>query len=75
MSGLGDIDWGPLLKYRAPEVECRCGAIFRRHAKGASVDGEFVVFLRNPCPVCEAATNPRRVSHDPEEWSFGGPGA
>ncbi len=61
------IDWTLFDKFKEPECECECGAVFRSYAKHVRVDNVFVGVTQKPCPSCgKTHDHLRRVSYDPE---------
>ncbi len=65
------IDWSVFDGDPELTVECRCGAVYRSHAKAIRDAGELCVVCRKACPKCGASTNPRRLSSDPERYVIG----
>jgi hypothetical protein len=62
------IDWTVFDQYPENTIECRCGAVYRSHAKMAESGGRLVLYSRKPCPACkESVGNARAVRGDPEE--------
>lgn len=62
-----NIDWQPFDKYPEDTITCQCGAVYKSHAKGKIVDGQFCIYTRKPCPACEKTYgHVRRASSEPE---------
>lgn len=66
---MNDIDWSPFDRLPEMTCYCRCGAVFRSHAKVAlNVPG---LVTRLACPACDKDNDCRRVSSDPETYKIG----
>lgn len=51
-------------------IYCKCGAVFRSHAK---IDMTILRSVsKDPCPSCSTRTNSRRTSFDTETMTLGG---
>ena len=60
-------DWLPHLKFPEDTCYCRCGHVFRSHAR---IDMERRRSIsRKPCPGCEKHDELRRVTSDQEVWT------
>ena len=54
-----------------PEANCycRCGKVFRSHAKGV-YKGSYRTITRKPCPGCGLNNDCNQISSDPESFSL-----
>lgn len=62
------IDWSPFDALPEMTCHCRCGAIYRSHAKGVRADGEIAMISRQPCPQCGSNQNLWKIASEPEIW-------
>lgn len=61
------INWSLHYKYPRDSITCRCGAVYRSHAKGISRNGTFTVATELPCPGCGSdIDHVRAASSEPE---------
>lgn len=63
-----EIDWSTFDKHPESECGCRCGGVFRSHAKMQGIN----LVSRKPCPDCGANNNLCRVLFAPESFVIGG---
>ena len=63
-------DWSKIEQYPKQTIECRCGAVFRAHARYSLIEGSVVT--KEPCPGCGSFNTVRAARSDPEVWSVGG---
>lgn len=69
MSLAQGIDWskrGPVTS----SCYCRCGCVFRSHAKNVKVGDRWWCVTQKPCPQCGSNEDVRRVSYDPESYTI-----
>lgn len=65
------VDWEPLLKYPESTVTCRCGAVYRSHAKCVAANGTLHRVTRKPCPACGASQDhTTSIRSDPETYTL-----
>lgn len=67
---LPNIDWTSFDKYAESSIVCRCGGIFRSHAKMKSGVTSMVLWTRKPCPSCGRHDSSISVKSDPEIMTF-----
>lgn len=67
---MSKINWSVFNNDPENNCYCRCGAIFRSHAKFVGVLGKMVA--RKPCPACGKNDDMQRVSSDPESFIIKG---
>jgi hypothetical protein len=62
------IDWSVFDAFPENTCYCRCGTVFRSHAKFVTDagDGKFGIVSRIACPACKLDNRLRQVSSDPE---------
>ena len=60
------IDWSSSDKYPEDTCSCRCGNVYRSHAKYTKEQG---LVSRKPCADCGKDNDLRRVESDPESFS------
>ena len=65
----GTIDWSIFNGDPEATCYCRCGAVFRSHAKGIYRVGYRSV-TRKHCPKCGQNDNCNRISFDPESFTL-----
>ena len=65
------INWDIVDKFPEDTVTCKCGAVFRSHARMVKVDGKLVTYLRKSCPKCGKNDSPRSVKSDPHVMEIG----
>ena len=63
------IDWSLFDKWSESTCTCRCGQVFRSHAKYAAARGGLI--SRKPCPGCGRDDDARSVRSDPEKFTIG----
>jgi hypothetical protein len=68
------IDWRPFDKFPENTNTCRCGAVFRSHAKTVfdSDKKTFVLLSRKACPACGSRKDVIRSASDPEAMTLRG---
>lgn len=72
MSASHPIDWSIFDGDPEQTCGCRCGHIFRSHAKLVMGVERPHSKTRKPCPACGRDDNCDRLSSDPEPYSIGG---
>jgi len=70
---VNEIDWSVFDTHPEMTCDCRCGAVFRSHAKVVTIPAVRLV-TRRPCPNCRKHGDVRRASSDPEKFTIGGGG-
>jgi hypothetical protein len=70
--GLPEIDWSAFGPTVQTTCFCRCGILFRSHAKAAKVGDRFLLVTQRPCPNCGRRDNCSRAGTDPEEFTIRG---
>lgn len=60
------IDWSAFAAYPPNTNYCRCGAVYRSHAKIAMALRRTVT--KEPCPECGRHDDLRMSSSEPEAW-------
>ena len=66
------IDWSKFKDFSEHTCECRCGVVYRSHAKGTVEDG-WKMTTQKPCPGCgETVNNCRKYECDTEIVTIGG---
>lgn len=63
-----EIDWTQFGDTVTSTAYCRCGMVFRSHAKAVNIEGRWKCVSRIPCPQCGQHDNIYRVSTDPEQF-------
>jgi hypothetical protein len=67
---MSEVDWTAFNKYSEDTIECRCGAVYRSHAKAKLLETGFTVITRKPCPACgKDRGHVRSARTDPETWT------
>lgn len=78
-TGADAIDWTPFDGLPEATCYCRCGGVFRSHAKGCVRDADetaerrvyrIVMTAKKQCPECGQSDKIYRVSHDPESYTI-----
>lgn len=62
-----NIDWTVFDQYPEQTCECRCGTVWRTHAKLVSGERGLHLITRKPCPGCGKPDAVRKASSDPEQ--------
>lgn len=63
------VDWS---KFDGPPSQtcyCRCGGVYRSHAKTTRLGESLTIVSKDPCPDCGSHTDLRKVEGDPERWA------
>lgn len=63
-----EIDWSGFT-FSGDICYCRCGGIFRSHAKAFYAEGRLLV-TRKPCPSCNQNDNCCRIESEPETFTI-----
>jgi hypothetical protein len=66
------VDWSKFTDPPCTTVTCRCGYVFRSHAKTVKVDGRWIAVSKEPCIQCGRSDNIWKVSTDPESFTIRG---
>ena len=64
-----NIDWSVFDEYPEDTCSCRCGEVFRSHAK--FVRDVSRVITRKACPACGKNSDFSRIESDPEKYTIG----
>jgi len=62
---MAPIEWRAFDPYPEDTLTCRCGAVYRSHAKFV-IKPRSGLLARKPCPKCGRVDDIRRASSDPE---------
>jgi len=65
------INWSKFDDYSEDTCYCKCGKVYRSHAKGVKIEGKFKMVTRKLCPGCGASvSNCRRYQSNPEIYTI-----
>lgn len=70
-SAAGDTDWSSVDRFHESTCTCRCGAVFRAHAKCVRAPAPRLI-ARKRCPSCGRDDDICRISSGPELMTIGG---
>ena len=62
-----EIDWSASDRFPESTCFCGCGAVYRSHAKTATVGETLRLVARKPCPACASGDRLVRASSDVEK--------
>lgn len=66
------IDWSAFTWPIDQTITCRCGELFRAHAKFSNQEEGPGVFSQIPCPSCRSYGPHARSEGDPKSFTIGG---